>query len=151
MSGLSFEDQFKSVLSNAKDNLLNEMHRATVQNGNVLLAYVTKGIRDQKYASGYKNLAEATKNRKLKKGLDPRFLMEGDKSKSEDLWKSFEVIELNSSDVAVGSNAKYARVQEFGYEARGLEARAYFQPAMEDAYDDMKENWQNAVKETFSK
>lgn len=161
MSGLSFDDQFKSVLDGAKDNLLNAMHQATVQNGFILEAYVRKGIRDQRYASSYPALTQKTKERKAKQGQDRRFLIAGpnrNKSKdsksedtSEDLWRSFEVVEFNNSEVGVFSNAKYARAQEFGYEARGLQARPYFQPAMEDAFDEMKENWQNALKETFSK
>lgn len=151
MSGLTFTDQFKSVLDGARDNLIGAMQKATIQNGYLLQAYVTKGIRDQKYTSGYKALSERTIEKKAKNKLDSRFLMEGDKSKSEDLWKSFEVIEFNGNEVGVGSNAAYARAQEFGYEARGLPARPYFQPAMEDAYEEMKDNWQNALKETFSR
>lgn len=150
MSGLSFEDNFNSIIKNAKKNLLTKMTNAYVENGYLLQANITKGYRDQKYAGDYDPLKEKTVERKRKKNLDPRFLIEGD-SKSEDLWKSFEVIKLNDFTVVVGTNAKYARAQEFGYEARGIVARANVGPSLEDSFPAMKENFKQAVSGSFKK
>ncbi|EMN91403.1 HK97 gp10 family phage protein [Leptospira weilii] len=151
MSGLSFEDNFNSVLKNAKKNLLTKVTNATEKNAYILQANITKGYRDQLHASDYDPLKKETVDRKQKKGLDPRFLIEGDKSKSEDLWKSFEVVKLNDFAVAVGTNAKYARAQEFGYEASGIVARPNVGPALEDSYPAMKENYKEAVSGSFKK
>lgn len=146
MSGISFSDNFNDALKNASKNLLSSMEQATAKNAYLLQANITKGIRDQKYS--WDPLKDETVRRKAKKGLDKRILMEGDSSRSEDLWKSFEVLGVGSN-YHVGSNAEYARAQEFGYEASGIPARPYFQPAMEDSFEEMKVNWKNAVKGSF--
>ncbi len=58
MSGLSFEDNFNSIIKNAKKNLLTKMTNAYVENGYLLQANITKGYRDQKYAGDYDPLKE---------------------------------------------------------------------------------------------
>ncbi|EMN99963.1 hypothetical protein, partial [Leptospira interrogans] len=98
-------------------------------------------------ASQYEALHPETIARKKRKGLDPRFLIEGDKSKSEDLWKSFEVATLGNYEAVVGTNAKYARAQELGYEAGGIKARSVVGPSIEEGYEQFKENYKNGMRE----
>ncbi|MGJ4785594.1 phage morphogenesis protein [Leptospira interrogans] len=118
-----------------------------MKNAYLLQVLITKGYRDQKYASQYEALHPETIARKKRKGLDPRFLIEGDKSKSEDLWKSFEVATLENYEAVVGTNAKYARAQELGYEAGGIKARSVVGPSIEEGYEQFKENYKNGMRE----
>lgn len=147
MSGVI--DTFGPMLDRALSDLHTNLDQATRKNARLLQAGVTKGIRDQKWASLWRSLKPGTILRKMRHGLDPRTLIEGDRKKSEDLWKSFEVVKIESGVYEVGSNAPYARAHELGYEAGGIPARPYFQPALQEAEPQMVENWKDAVKHSF--
>ncbi|AVQ10735.1 Phage virion morphogenesis family protein [Leptospira santarosai] len=146
MSGISYNDNWKGFFKNANDKLQSCIGKANIQNAYYLQALITKGFRDQKYASQYEALHPETIARKEKKGLDPRFLIEGDKNKSEDLWKSFEVAKLGKYEAVVGTNAKYARAQELGYEAGGIPKRPVLGPSIEEGFDQFKENYKNGMR-----
>ncbi|EMJ63430.1 MULTISPECIES: phage virion morphogenesis protein [Leptospira] len=147
MSGISYKDNLKNLFRNATDKLQSCIGSANIKNAYLLQALITKGFRDQKYVSQYEALHPETIARKAKKGFDPRFLIEGDKSKSEDLWKSFEVATLGKYEAVVGTNAKYARAHEFGYEAGGIPARPVLGPSIDEGYEQFKENYKNGMRE----
>ncbi|AXR64513.1 hypothetical protein [Leptospira mayottensis] len=147
MSGISYNDDLKDLFKKANGKLQSCIGKANIKNAYLLQTLVTKGYRDQKYVSQYEALHPDTIERKAKKGLDPRFLIEGDKSKSENLWKSFEVIQLNDFAVAVGTNAKYARAHELGYEAGGIPKRPVLGPSIEEGSEQFKENYKNGMRE----
>ncbi|EMN91083.1 phage virion morphogenesis protein [Leptospira weilii] len=147
MSGISYKDNLKNLFQNATDRLQSCIGKANIKNAYLLQALITKGFRDQKYVSQYEALHPETIARKAKKGFDPRFLIEGDKSKSEDLWKSFEVATLGKYEAVVGTNAKYARAHEFGYEAGGIPARPVLGPSIDEGYEQFKENYKNGMRE----
>ncbi|EKO23105.1 hypothetical protein LEP1GSC020_3195 [Leptospira interrogans serovar Grippotyphosa str. 2006006986] len=147
MSGVSYNDSLKNLFKNTNNKLQSCIGKANIKNAYLLQVLITKGYRDQKYASQYEALHPETIARKKRKGLDPRFLIEGDKSKSEDLWKSFEVATLGNYEAVVGTNAKYARAQELGYEAGGIKARSVVGPSIEEGYEQFKENYKNGMRE----
>ncbi|KGE28356.1 hypothetical protein [Leptospira interrogans] len=147
MSGISYNDSLKNLFKNTNNKLQSCIGKANIKNAYLLQVLITKGYRDQKYASQYEALHPETIARKKRKGLDPRFLIEGDKSKSEDLWKSFEVATLGNYEAVVGTNAKYARAQELGYEAGGIKARSVVGPSIEEGYEQFKENYKNGMRE----
>ncbi|WP_061285746.1 hypothetical protein [Leptospira interrogans] len=147
MSGISYNDSLKNLFKNTNNKLQSCIGKANIKNAYLLQVLITKGYRDQKYASQYEALHPETIARKKRKGLDPRFLIEGDKSKSEDLWKSFEVATLENYEAVVGTNAKYARAQELGYEAGGIKARSVVGPSIEEGYEQFKENYKNGMRE----
>lgn len=147
MSGVSYNDSLKNLFKNTNNKLQSCIGKANIKNAYLLQVLITKGYRDQKYASQYEALHPETIARKKRMGLDPRFLIEGDKSKSEDLWKSFEVATLGNYEAVVGTNAKYARAQELGYEAGGIKARSVVGPSIEEGYEQFKENYKNGMRE----
>ncbi|MDI7237333.1 phage morphogenesis protein [Leptospira santarosai] len=147
MSGISFNDNLKGLLKNTTVKFQAVIGKKNLENAYLLHTLITKGFRDQKYASQYEALHPETIARKEKKGLDPRFLIEGDKNKSEDLWRSFEVAKLGKYEAIVGTNAKYARAQELGYEAGGISKRPVLGPSIEEGYPQFKENYENGMRE----
>ncbi|EKN89873.1 hypothetical protein LEP1GSC034_1007 [Leptospira interrogans str. 2003000735] len=147
MSGISYNDNLKDLFKNTNNKLQTCIGKENIKNAYLLQALITKGYRDQKYISQYEALHPETVARKAMKGFDPRFLIEGDKSKSEDLWRSFEVVRLGKYDAATGSNAKYVRAQELGYEAGGIPPRPVVGPSIEEGYEQFKENYKNGMRE----
>ncbi|EMJ34923.1 bacteriophage protein, PF04883-like family protein [Leptospira interrogans str. FPW1039] len=68
-----------------------------------------------------------------------------------ELSASFEIVKENDSTVVVGTNSKYARIHEFGFEAKNIPARPYFRPALEDSKELILQNFKEAMKEIFKK
>ncbi|MBE7413357.1 MAG: phage virion morphogenesis protein [Leptospiraceae bacterium] len=144
MSGLEITDSFGPMLKKAVGNFGSSVERATGRNAALLQRNVEVGIRRQKYKSDWPSLKEETLKVKAKEKKSNLILIgEGD------LSSSFEVIKHSLGIYEVGTMSPYARAHEFGYEAKGIPARPYFRPAMDDSFNQMKENWSNALKEIF--
>ncbi|EMJ66174.1 HK97-gp10 family putative phage morphogenesis protein [Leptospira sp. P2653] len=146
MKFLTVTDTFGPVLQNAVSKGQDKLAKVQDKNAALVQANIIKGIRSQKYKSGWPELAETTKEKKQKEGKSPLTLIE-----EGELSSSFEIVKENDSTVVVGTNSPYARIHEFGFETKNIPARPYFRPALEDSKELIIENFKDALKEIFKK
>ncbi|EQA62209.1 HK97-gp10 family putative phage morphogenesis protein [Leptospira alexanderi] len=146
MKFLTVTDTFGPVLQNAVSKGQDKLSKVQDKNAAIVQANITKGIRSQKYKSGWPELSETTKERKEKKGKSPLTLIE-----EGELSSSFEIVKENDSTVVVGTNSPYARIHEFGFKTKNIPARPYFRPALEDSKELIIQNFKDALKEIFKK
>ncbi|EKO53338.1 phage virion morphogenesis family protein [Leptospira kirschneri str. 200801925] len=146
MKFLTVTDTFGPALHSAISEGQDKLTKVQDRNAALVQANVTKGIRSQKYKSSWPELSETTKERKEEKGKSPLTLIE-----EGELSSSFEIVKENDSTVVVGTNSKYARIHEFGFEAKNIPARPYFRPALEDSKKLILKNFRDALKDIFKK
>ncbi|MCE9501286.1 MAG: phage morphogenesis protein [Leptospira sp.] len=144
MSGLQITDGIGPMLAKAGKQMGASMDRATGKNALLVQRNVEVGIRRQKYKADWKALKEATiKEKKRKNQSNLTLVAEGD------LSSSFEVLKRSFGIYETGTMSKYARAQAFGFEARGIPARDYWTPAIEESFPQMKVNWTEGLRDIF--
>ncbi|UPY80431.1 phage virion morphogenesis protein [Leptospira weilii] len=143
-SFLSVTDSFGPMLQGAISKGQDKLTQVQDKNAAVVQANIIKGIRSQKYKSGWPELAETTKEKKQKEGRSPLTLIE------EGDFPLRLKLKENDSRV-VGTNSPCTRIHEFGFETKIIPARPYFRPALEDSKELIIENFKDALKEIFKK
>lgn len=73
MSGISYNDNLKDLFKKANGKLQSCIGKANIKNAYLLQVLITKGYRDQKYASQYEALHPETIARKKGRDLIPGF------------------------------------------------------------------------------
>lgn len=73
MSGISFNDNLKGLLKNTTVKFQAVIGKKNLENAYLLHTLITKGFRDQKYASQYEALHPETIARKKKRDSIPDF------------------------------------------------------------------------------
>ena len=139
MSGVELTYEFSGILDAAMERMDDALDRATGRNAALVQVNTVKGIRNQ--TRDWPDIQQATKDRKGKSDI---LVDEGD------LSASIEINKRRDGIYDVGTNLEYARVHELGFDAKGIPARPYLQPALEESGQEMQENWRDALEEIFA-
>ncbi len=140
MSGIKIKDNFGPVLQGMIDNLQDNMQDATAKNAALLQARIVKKIRHQE--ENHAPLSENYLQSKRKKN-SLILVNEGDYS------NSFEMRKVKDGVYEVGTNAKQARVMEFGFAEKNIPARPHVQPAFDEVQDESLDNWKKAMEDSI--
>ncbi|MDI7213781.1 phage morphogenesis protein [Leptospira santarosai] len=145
-SFLSVTDTFGPALSSAVSKGQDKLSKVQDKNATLVQANIIKGIRSQKYKSGWPELSEATKERKEKQGKSPLTLIEDGEYSA-----SYEIVTIDDSTTIVGTNSIQARALERGFETKNIPARPHVGPALEDSKERIIQNFKEAMREIFKK
>jgi phage gpG-like protein len=138
-------DPFGPALGRAAQTAVSTFEKAIGRSAATVQRNATLGIRRQKYSGLWPALSEAYAVRKALKGHGNALLIsEGD------LSGSIEMSRRSAVTYDVGTNMVYARAHELGYEARGIPARPFMGPALEESVPEIKEHFRDAVQGLFS-
>jgi len=135
-----------------------ELSRATKRNARVVQRVAVQGIRTNSLAhnsiQNWAPLSERYSIIKRSRGGSSKLLIGANvPASSRDpshaagaLMRSIEVTDVSPLRSETGTNIPYARALDKGYAPRNLPARPIFLPAAEEAGDEMKSNWDEAIR-----